>query len=185
MRIPWQRERKPAEMRAPRFVDVAGDLPRPNVPKTAADYEAEDAAIKAIAVELREQWGPLPALPAHEEHPICPKCGSLAVTVEYHGVGGHAECVDSDYHRQGWLRYDDSPKIKAASLVRAERAVEHMDRKCVNCGFGWATDIVRAEVVAPMVIPTTEDITPDESRGERLMVGDEILPKGTVGRRPR
>ena len=45
--------------------------------------------------------------------------------------------------------------------------------------------IVKLRDHGKTVIPTTEDITPDESRGERLMVGDELLPPGTVGRRPR
>jgi hypothetical protein len=39
--------------------------------------------------------------------------------------------------------------------------------------------------VPVLIVPTTEDITPDGDAGERLMVGGEILPKGTVGRRPR
>ena len=42
----------------------------------------------------------------------------------------------------------------------------------------WDPTILRQRTI----LPTNEDITPNEADGERLMVGGEILPPGTVGR---
>lgn len=42
---------------------------------------------------------------------------------------------------------------------------------------------IRAWLNAKLILPTTENIIPNEAAGERLMVGGELLPRGTVGRK--
>jgi ribosomal protein S27AE len=109
-----------------------------------SDWPTE-VMIEAAAQYVRDRLGPLVLnLPPHDDRPACPKCGNLAVTIDYHSQGGHERCSDGRFNTMrlgfGWMTTPKAEDLGRERVI-AERKIEHMDRKCQNCGYGWVTDI--------------------------------------------
>jgi hypothetical protein len=109
---------------------------------TPGYFEAKKAEFDRILAETP----PLPPiddlLPLKDPGRRCPKCGSRAVTIEYHG-GIHTQCPDTRMTDWGLssfgLPFD--PKHEARLRRISERAVEHHDRSCCNCKHRWVEDV--------------------------------------------
>lgn len=113
---------------------------RPVTAPSPEDWAAKDKAIKQEVARLLEVWGPPDPLPPYEDRPACPKCASPAVTIEYHPAGGHYGC-SGGLSVQMAITFDSSVDHIARATARSLRMFEHHDRLCINCKYGWVTDV--------------------------------------------
>lgn len=86
-------------------------------------------------------------LPKYRPKGRCPKCGYDTVTTVFQS-SAHQDCpefgVGYEQVRAGqqiisWSRTEPSrTEIEARISATVATWVEHLDRTCVRCGFGWA-----------------------------------------------
>lgn len=103
---------------------------------------------REYAAELKAARESTPALPKAEVEPFvktprCLKCGNAGVFTAYF-AGVHKGCAHlymddpkPEMEQMIWGR--PAPRVVVARERLREAAVEHLDRRCMNCGYGWTT----------------------------------------------
>jgi hypothetical protein len=116
---------------------LSGESPGANAYRDwLAEYDTELKAARAAT----------PALPKVEVEPFsrkpkCPKCGKRGIGTEYH-EGVHPDCPhlymsDPKHPYEMQIYGQPAPRVVVARERQREAAVEHLDRRCWNCLYGW------------------------------------------------
>lgn len=111
-----------------------------NDPKPLDSYDAELKAARADTPHL-----PKVKVDPFTKHPVCPKCGSAGITTTFF-AGVHTDCphlymFDPTPAHELLIWGLPAPRVVVARERGREAAVEHLDRRCCNCVYGWVTAI--------------------------------------------